>query len=52
MGRVRHGAHDVEDGVHREPVRRVNRELGALRVVAAHFDQPPQGSRLQSTDQF
>ena len=45
--RVRHRAHDLEDGVHGEPVCRVDRELGALGVVAAHLDQPPQRSRLQ-----
>ncbi len=50
--RVRHRAHDFEDRVDRESMRRVNRELESLSVVATHFDEPPQRARLERPDEL
>jgi len=52
MRRVGHGAYDLEHGIHREAVRRIDRELGALRGVASHLDQAPQRRGLQCPDEF
>ena len=52
MRRIRHRVHDLQHGVHREPVRRVDRELGALGAIAAHFDEAAQRGGLERADQF
>ena len=52
MGCIRHRAHDVEDRIDSQSVRRIDRELRTLRAIASHFDQAAQGRRLQRTDQL
>ena len=52
VGSIGHRAYDVEHRVHREAVRRINGELEALGVVAAHVDEPPQRARLERTHEL
>jgi len=42
----RHCAHDFKHRIDGQPVRRVDRKLGALSAIASHFDQAAQGRRL------